>query len=687
MKNSYFEQSDLWGNNSDLYQVQVRADILDLLPADVESVLDVGCGDGFITNALPEQFRVTGLDSSLAALRYVRRPKGMGMLPNLPLPDCSFDLIMINDVLEHIPDEDLDRTLNELRRVARKYILITVPFDEDIQAHTARCADCGTVYHLNHHQRIFNLERMQTLLAGRATLLEIRLSGGFSRPPHDTTLPTRHKAGLFKEWDQAVCPRCGSKHQEHPKLGPYTKRLLDSARSMRWARRLRARGPWSTRTEVIGLYSCDKKPILSSPQPQPLVSIKSCLEVDFSNPLQQAPLDFVPGMPWAQFIPPPSGRITQDGLEVTPEKPNPSFVRVMLPVEAQVGDSVLLDACGLGRKAKVRLYGLDGGVNREIELGILTVPDDWSEIKFTFDRTWLPDQFGLILHVYLDNPLALRRLTYLPGDPAVQHNAQFVTLQSGHTVIDLKRLGDYVVSWGVLTENIGRLPCNELARMDVEAEDIEVDISINEILTLAECQCDQSDNAYQSISKVLEAAERNRSKAENKYVQLHREYNVLAKANQSLNELLDTTERNRLAAENQYAVVQQQYNDLAKAHQSLNELLETTERNRLAAENQSAVVQQQYNDLAKAHQSLNETLETIERNRSAAENQYALVQQQYNVLAEANRNLNELLETSEKNRTAVENQYAKLQQEYNQLEANYKTVRQDLELRMGLKGG
>jgi ubiquinone/menaquinone biosynthesis C-methylase UbiE len=143
----YFEQAALWGGDEDAYQRQVRLDILDLLPEDARSILDVGCGDGAITNALPDDREVVGLDPSEAALAHVRRPTRKGNIEALPFEDGAFDLVMANDVLEHIRPEDYATALAELHRVAGRYVLITGPHREQLEAQRARCADCGHRYH------------------------------------------------------------------------------------------------------------------------------------------------------------------------------------------------------------------------------------------------------------------------------------------------------------------------------------------------------------------------------------------------------------------------------------------------------------------------------------------------------------------------------------------------------------
>ena len=60
---SYYDQPDLWGKPPLLYEIRLRADIQALWPDDIGSIVDVGCGGGYITNALLaclHQWRRTG---------------------------------------------------------------------------------------------------------------------------------------------------------------------------------------------------------------------------------------------------------------------------------------------------------------------------------------------------------------------------------------------------------------------------------------------------------------------------------------------------------------------------------------------------------------------------------------------------------------------------------------------------
>lgn len=95
------------------------------------SVLDVGCGEGFVTARLPGG-RVVGVDPDARALEAAARrvPAGefhRAAVTALPFDDGAFDLVVCTQVLEHL--EDPAAALRELRRVARGAVLVTVPHE------------------------------------------------------------------------------------------------------------------------------------------------------------------------------------------------------------------------------------------------------------------------------------------------------------------------------------------------------------------------------------------------------------------------------------------------------------------------------------------------------------------------------------------------------------------------------
>jgi ubiquinone/menaquinone biosynthesis C-methylase UbiE len=104
------------------------------------SILDAGCGEGFVSEWMSEAFggaRVVGVDTRNDALREAsgrvsRADFLVGDVMGLPFPDRSFDLVVCTEVLEHV--EDPAGALRELRRVSRGRLLVTVPHEPFFRA-------------------------------------------------------------------------------------------------------------------------------------------------------------------------------------------------------------------------------------------------------------------------------------------------------------------------------------------------------------------------------------------------------------------------------------------------------------------------------------------------------------------------------------------------------------------------
>jgi ubiquinone/menaquinone biosynthesis C-methylase UbiE len=100
------------------------------------SVLEVGCGEGFVLKYLAEQrplWRLVGCDLNAGAIAYARRqcPSWIDLdvanIYRLPIPRAAFDLVICSEVLEHL--DDASTALAELKRVSRGPVLITVPHE------------------------------------------------------------------------------------------------------------------------------------------------------------------------------------------------------------------------------------------------------------------------------------------------------------------------------------------------------------------------------------------------------------------------------------------------------------------------------------------------------------------------------------------------------------------------------
>jgi 2-polyprenyl-3-methyl-5-hydroxy-6-metoxy-1,4-benzoquinol methylase len=134
------------------------------IQADPQSLLDVGCGEGVLTQQwaqqLGEQRRVVGIDLDDPALHAEWAKRTAPNLEyrvmkaeHLPFDDGEFDAAAAIEVLEHVPDAE--HTVAEMARVAKRWLVVSVPREPLWRAlNMARGAywkDLGnTPGHLNH---------------------------------------------------------------------------------------------------------------------------------------------------------------------------------------------------------------------------------------------------------------------------------------------------------------------------------------------------------------------------------------------------------------------------------------------------------------------------------------------------------------------------------------------------------
>jgi ubiquinone/menaquinone biosynthesis C-methylase UbiE len=98
-----------------------------ILDASEGSVLEVGCGNGRVAQALRERGHdVIAVDvtlgSALATHELAHCAVVLAGLPDLPFRDRAFDTVVCSHTLEHIPD--VWAAAAELRRVARRVIVV-----------------------------------------------------------------------------------------------------------------------------------------------------------------------------------------------------------------------------------------------------------------------------------------------------------------------------------------------------------------------------------------------------------------------------------------------------------------------------------------------------------------------------------------------------------------------------------
>ena len=143
----------------------------------IESILDVGCGNGIITALIADCFpqaRVLGVDLSKNAIDIARREFSRGNLQfeqgdlahQWPHESRPFDMVTCFEVLEHV--EQWEKALDLIAGTSRRYLLISVPVGR-MRAHEVQGG----------HLRNFKRGQIETFLGERKMTPVITFYAGF----------------------------------------------------------------------------------------------------------------------------------------------------------------------------------------------------------------------------------------------------------------------------------------------------------------------------------------------------------------------------------------------------------------------------------------------------------------------------------------------------------------------------
>lgn len=219
MINPEFEQApisageDFWADYDSSGAIREKAELIrSWIPPEVKTIADIGCGNGIISNLLANDFEVTAVDISETALSYVNTRKVKASALDLPFEDQSFDLVLSSEMLEHLSTQDLHQAIRELKRVSKRWLLISVPHREQLSASAVKCADCSTIFNANGHLQSFQLRRLQNLFS-HYQIRKRQVLGPVTRDYEPNLLKIRQVLG--KQWFNpdfaCVCPSCGSR--------------------------------------------------------------------------------------------------------------------------------------------------------------------------------------------------------------------------------------------------------------------------------------------------------------------------------------------------------------------------------------------------------------------------------------------------------------------------------------------
>jgi ubiquinone/menaquinone biosynthesis C-methylase UbiE len=194
-------------------RVAYYREAINLIPSDVKSIIDIGCGEGTFLNMLARLGRIStivGVDVSYVALKYVEGQKIRASTEELPFENESFDLVTCLEVLEHLKQEAFIRAVGEIKRVAKRYIIVSVPNEEPLEYFLVVCPACGCHFNAVGHVRSFSPKSLKELFSPEFSLKLLRESGDFvEHPTYNKVLFGALRSYLKPQPPKgSICPQC-----------------------------------------------------------------------------------------------------------------------------------------------------------------------------------------------------------------------------------------------------------------------------------------------------------------------------------------------------------------------------------------------------------------------------------------------------------------------------------------------
>lgn len=141
-------------------------------------VLDYGCGAGHLLEEMLKNSDTNfyGLDFSSDSIEETKERAGgrsnlkqLILIDKLPTPfkDEQFNFITLIETIEHLQDNVLAESMQELFRILKPggNIFITTPFNENLDKNLAFCPFCKSEFHAMQHMQTFDIAGLTALAA------------------------------------------------------------------------------------------------------------------------------------------------------------------------------------------------------------------------------------------------------------------------------------------------------------------------------------------------------------------------------------------------------------------------------------------------------------------------------------------------------------------------------------------
>lgn len=141
------------------------------------SVIDVGCARADFLKLIKSTHQIAGIEITKPRAALCNELLGADVVmeadleKKIDLKDNSYDTVVCMEVLEHLTDPQ--KTLGELSRVSVKRVILTVPFNEQVQY--LLCVHCAKYTPYSGHLHSFNMDNIQNIVPPDTELTHIEL--------------------------------------------------------------------------------------------------------------------------------------------------------------------------------------------------------------------------------------------------------------------------------------------------------------------------------------------------------------------------------------------------------------------------------------------------------------------------------------------------------------------------------
>jgi ubiquinone/menaquinone biosynthesis C-methylase UbiE len=144
-----------------------------------ESILDAGCGTGYVANEIKKSFNANMISFDLDKKRVSIAHNCFGLetiiadINCLPFKDASFDIALAIEIIEHLPNNE--NAYIELKRVVKSAVIITVPNDPYFMiANFFRGKNLKTLGNPHDHIRHYNKNSLKIELSPHFSIINIK---------------------------------------------------------------------------------------------------------------------------------------------------------------------------------------------------------------------------------------------------------------------------------------------------------------------------------------------------------------------------------------------------------------------------------------------------------------------------------------------------------------------------------